>query len=135
MENVCLTSLEFNLDVDVDIAATDVREKLDIIRSEFPEGVEDPQILKYDVNAKPIIQLALTGDLPIDELYDYADNALKDRLTVISGVAEAQLIGGAEREVHVLLDRAELAARGLTQRGGRRGHPGGYSHDSLGADS
>jgi len=114
MENVCQTQLEFHLDVDVDIAATDVREKIDLIRSEFPEGVEDPQILKYDINAKPIIQLALTGDVPLDELYDYADNKLKDRLTVISGVAEADLIGGAEREVHIALDRAELAARGLS---------------------
>ena len=113
MENVCLTSLEFNLEVDVDIAATDVREKIDLIRADFAADVEDPQILKFDVNAKPIIQLALTGAAPLDELYDYADNQLKDRLTVISGVAEAQLIGGAEREVHVLLDRDELAARGL----------------------
>ena len=113
MENLCQTSLEFNLDVDVDIAATDVREKLDLIRADFAADVEDPQILKFDVNAKPIIQLALTGAVPLDELYDYADNQLKDRLTVISGVAEAQLIGGAEREVHILLDRDELAARGL----------------------
>ncbi|MGD8450211.1 MAG: efflux RND transporter permease subunit [Phycisphaerae bacterium] len=114
MENVCQTLLEFHLDVDVDIAATDVREKIDLVRADFPEGVEDPQILKYDVNSKPIIQLALTGDVPVDELYDYADNTLKDRLTVISGVAEASLIGGAEREVHVSLDRDELAARGLS---------------------
>jgi HAE1 family hydrophobic/amphiphilic exporter-1 len=114
MENVCQTLLEFNLDVNVDIAATDVRERIDLVRAEFPEGVEDPQILKYDVNAKPIIQLALTGQVPIDELFDYADNTLKDRLTVIPGVAEASLIGGAKREVHIRLDRTELAARGLT---------------------
>lgn len=113
MEDVCQTLLEFNLDVDVDIAATDVREKLDLIRSDFPEAVEDPQILKFDVNAKPIIQLALAGSAPLDELYDYADNTLRDRLTVISGVAEVRLVGGAEREVHVVLNREELAARGL----------------------
>ncbi|MBN2447349.1 MAG: efflux RND transporter permease subunit, partial [Phycisphaerae bacterium] len=82
-------------------------------RADFPEDVEDPQIQKFDINAKPIIQLALTGDAPLDKLYDYADNTLKDRLTVIAGVAEVQLIGGAAREVHVILDRDELAARGL----------------------
>ena len=58
--------------------------------------------------------MALAGEVPLDELYDYADNALKDRLTVIGGVAEVQLIGGARREVHVVLDRDQLAARGLT---------------------
>jgi hydrophobic/amphiphilic exporter-1 (mainly G- bacteria), HAE1 family len=114
MENVAQTMLQFNLDVDVDIAATDVREKLDLIRADFPKDAEDPKILKYDINASPIIQMALTGDLPIDELYDYADNALRDRITVISGVADVTLVGGAEREVHVILDREKLAARGLT---------------------
>ncbi len=114
MENVCQTLLEFQMDVDVDVAASDVREKIDLVRSDFPADVEDPIIQKFDINAKPIVNLALTGEVPLDELYDYADNTLSDRLTVISGVAEVQLVGGAEREVHVELDRDKLAARGLT---------------------
>lgn len=114
MENVCQTLLEFELDVDVDIAATDVREKLDLILADFPEDVEDPKILKFDINAQPIIHMALTGDVPLDELYDYADNTLRDRITVISGVANVELVGGAKREVHVLLDREKLAAKGLS---------------------
>ena len=114
MENVCQTLLEFHLDVDVDIAATDVREKLDLVRDEFPADVEDPKILKFDINASPIVHLALTGDATLEELYDYADNTLSDRITVIGGVADAELVGGAEREVHVILDRKQLAGRGLT---------------------
>ncbi len=114
MENVCQTLLEFNLGVDVDIAATDVREKLDLIKADFPEDVEDPKILKFDINAKAIANLALTGEVPLDELYDFADNTLRDRLTVISGVADVELIGGAKREVHVSIDRKKLAARGLS---------------------
>jgi len=113
MENVCQTFLEFQMEVDVDIAATDVREKLDMIRQDLPAEVEDPKIQKFDINATPIVNLALTGDVPLDELYDFADNTLSDRLTVISGVAEVQLIGGEEREVHVELDRDKLAARSL----------------------
>lgn len=114
MENVCQTLLEFEMGVDVDIAATDVSEKLGLIRAEFPQDVEDPKILKFDINAKPIINLALTGDVPLDELYDFADNTLRDRITVISGVANVELVGGAKREVHVLLDRDRLAAKGLS---------------------
>ena len=114
MENVCQTLLEFELDVDVDIAATDVREKLDLIKADFPEDVEDPKILKFDINAKPIINLALTGDVSIDELYDFADNTLRDRITVISGVADVELIGGARREVHIRLDREKLASKSLS---------------------
>jgi len=114
MENVCQTFLEFELDVDVDIAATDVREKLDLIKADFPEDVEDPKILKFDINATPVAHLALAGDVTLDELYDFANNTLRDRLTVIAGVADVELIGGAEREVHVLLDRDRLVAKGLS---------------------
>ncbi|HPG66709.1 MAG TPA: efflux RND transporter permease subunit [Candidatus Hydrogenedentes bacterium] len=114
MENVCQTLLEFHIDVDVDIAATDVREKIDLIRADFPEDVEDPKIVKFDINATAIITLALTGDAPLDELYDFANNTLRDRITVLPGVADAELIGGAEREVHVALDRDKLAARNLS---------------------
>ncbi|MCD4825771.1 MAG: efflux RND transporter permease subunit [Phycisphaerae bacterium] len=113
MENVCQTLLEFNLDVDVDIAANDVREKLDLIANELPKSVEKPKVIKFDINAKPIASFALTGEMSLDELYDYADNQLRDRISVLSGVADVQLTGGAEREVHVLLDRDALAARGL----------------------
>jgi hydrophobic/amphiphilic exporter-1 (mainly G- bacteria), HAE1 family len=113
MENVCQTLLEFQMDVDVDIAATDVREKIDLVMDEFPEGVEDPKIVKFDVNAKPIITMALTGDAGIEELYDFTDNDLRDRISVISGVADVQVLGGAEREVRILIDREKLAAHGL----------------------
>lgn len=114
MENVCQTLIEFEMSVDVDIAATDVREKIDLVRAELPEDAEDPIIQKFDINAKPIATIVLSGDLTVDELYDYADNALRDRLTVIEGVADVQLVGGAPREVQIQLDREALAARGLS---------------------
>jgi len=114
MENICQTLLEFEMSVDVDIAATDVREKIDLIRSDLPEDVEDPIIQKFDINAKPIATMVLSGTMSLDEVYDYADNALRDRLTVLKGVADVQLIGGAKREAQVLLDRKRLGARGLS---------------------
>jgi HAE1 family hydrophobic/amphiphilic exporter-1 len=114
MENICQTLLEFNLDVDVDVAANDVREKIGLVTNDLPSGTELPNVLKFDVNAQPIATMALTGDATLAELFDYASNDLKDRLTTISGVAEVQVLGGAAREVHVVLDRDALAARGLT---------------------
>jgi HAE1 family hydrophobic/amphiphilic exporter-1 len=114
MENACQTLLEFELEIDIDEAANDVREKIDLVINDFPSDVERPKVLKFDINAKPIITLALTGDLSIEELYDYADNTLRDRISVLQGVADVRLTGGAEREVHVLLFRDKLAGRGLT---------------------
>jgi len=114
MENACQTLLEFNLGTNVDVAATDVREKLDLAIADMPEDVENPKVLKFDINAKPVANLALTGPTRIEELYDYADNHLRDKLTVVDGVADAELIGGSKREVQILIDREKLAARGLT---------------------
>ncbi|HNX76555.1 MAG TPA: efflux RND transporter permease subunit [Candidatus Rifleibacterium sp.] len=114
MENACQTLLEFNIGTDVDLAANDVREKLDLIARDFPEGVEKPKVLKFDINAQAIINLAVTGNRPVDELFDYADNEFRDRLAAVSGVADVKLTGGSKREVQVLLDRERLAARGLS---------------------
>ena len=114
LENVSQVVLEFNLSVDVDTAAQDVREKLDPILSELPEDADRPVIQKININAKPIANLFLSGEAPIDDLYDYADNVVADRFATIPGVAEVQVIGGNEREVWVELDRDALAAAGLT---------------------
>lgn len=113
MENMCLTLLEFELSVDVDVAAVDVRERIDLIRDDLPPDAEDPKILKFDPNSKPIVTLLLTGDLPLDQLYDFADEELSDRLSTIQGVAEVQVAGGEELEMHVTLDKRKLAANNL----------------------
>lgn len=114
MENVAVVSLEFELGTDVNVAANDVREKIDPIVPDLPEGVEKPIIQKFNINASPIITMALVGDMRLDELYDYADSRLKDRFSTIPGVAEVRLTGGSKRELHVLLDPFRLAERGLT---------------------
>jgi HAE1 family hydrophobic/amphiphilic exporter-1 len=114
MESVCQTLIEFNLGIGVDFAAMDVREKIGLVRNDLPDAVEEPQILKYDINAQPVVTLALTGSLPRDALFDYADNELKDRLSRLEGVASVEITGGSEREVRVRLLRERLAARGLT---------------------
>jgi HAE1 family hydrophobic/amphiphilic exporter-1 len=114
LNNLCQVMIEFNLGRNVDDAATDVREKINLIRNDLPDAAEDPEILKYDINARPVVTVALTGSVSQDELYDYADNTLKDRYSTLPGVANVELIGGAVREVHVVVDRAKLASRGLT---------------------
>lgn len=114
MESVCQTMIEFEMDRDVDIAAMDVREKIDLIKNDLPADAELPKILKFDINAAPIVSMALTGTVPFPELYDFADNRLKDALSVLPGVASVDIIGGAKREVEVLVDRERLSAAGMT---------------------
>ena len=114
LNNFCQVLIEFQLDRDVDEAAADVREKVDLIKGDRPSAAEEPQILKYDINATPVVTIALKGSLPIDDLYDYADNTLADRFSSLGGVAKVDLVGGMEREVLVDVDRDKLTARGLS---------------------
>ena len=114
LENVSQIVLEFEMSVDVDTAAQDVREKLDTVLSKLPADADRPVIQKININASPIANVFLSGDAPIDDLYDYADNVVADRFGTIPGVGEVQVIGGSEREVWVELDRDLLAAAGLT---------------------
>lgn len=114
MENVSQVLIEFEMGTDVDFAAMDVREKVDLVRSDLPDDAEAPIILKFDVNAQPIMNLALAGDRPLNELYDLADEDIKDQLTKIPGLASVELVGGERREIQVLVDQERLAAQRLT---------------------
>ncbi len=114
LENVNQVALEFNIDVNVDVAAQEVRERVDAVLDELPEDADRPIIQKVNINARPIANIFLSGAAPLDELYDYADNEISDRFATVPGVATVQVIGGNEREVWVELERDALAAAGLT---------------------
>jgi len=114
MENISQVFIEFELGTDVNFSAIDVREKIDQIKSDMPKDVEDPVILKVDVNAKPVMNLAVYGNRPIGELYDLADLRLRDKLSQIPGMAAVDLIGGKKREIQILVDLKRLSAYGLS---------------------
>ena len=113
-ESMSLTFLEFELGRDVDLAAIDVKDKVDAIRIDLPEDAEDPQVQKFDITAIPIINLAVSSPRPLDQLYILTDEEIKERLNRIDGLASVEITGGKEREIHVAVDRRKLQARGLS---------------------
>ena len=66
LENVNQIALEFNIGIDVDVAAQDVREKLDMVLDELPADADRPVIQKVNINASPIANIFLSGDAPVD---------------------------------------------------------------------
>ena len=114
MENECRVSLEFNMGTNIDVAATEVREQLNRIREDFPDGVKEPTIRKIDNNATSVAYIYLLGDRPIDEIYDYADDKLADRFSSLPGVGEVRVRGSNEMQIHILVDRQKLASTNLT---------------------
>ena len=114
MEDEARIQLEFNMGTDVDVAATDIREALNRIRTDLPDGADEPTIRKIDTNATTVVQAFLVGDRTQDDLYDYADDVIADRFSSVPGVGEVRVYGANEMQIHVLLDRAKLTAMNLT---------------------
>ncbi|MBC8104317.1 MAG: efflux RND transporter permease subunit [Cytophagales bacterium] len=115
-QGVSSVSIEFYLGTDLDVAASDVREKVDGVRRVLPDDADAPTISKADANSDPILYFAMrssTGRSSRD-LRDLADNTVKDYLGQVPGVAAVYVTGGDVREIQVSLDRSRLDALGLT---------------------
>jgi len=104
MENVGITLIEFELGKDVDVANQEVKDKVDSILNQFPDDARLPVVEKVDINAMPIIDLLLSGNLEVRELNDIAQKNLKNRLSQIKGVARVDIKGGEQREIRVEFD-------------------------------
>ena len=106
---------EFATNIDLDIAANDVREAVAAIERRLPEGVEDVTVTKADVDARPIIRLALVSDrLPQEALTRLAEDDVSSELSGIPGVATVTLFGRQEEVLRIVVDPMRLARYSLT---------------------
>jgi len=103
MENVSIVLVAFKLGKNIDIANQDVKDKVDAIIRDLPDGTDRPIVMKMDITAFPIMDLVLSGNMESKDLYELADGQLKDRLAQIPGVARVSLTGGAKRQIDVRL--------------------------------
>ena len=105
--------VQFELNRNVDVAAQDVRDKVALARSNLPTEAEDPLVQKLDINAQPVVWVALTG-LDVKTMSVFANEVLKPRLQTLEGVGDVQLAGYRAREMRIWLDRTKLRTRSLT---------------------
>lgn len=101
MEGISLVLIKFEMGKDANIAKQEVKDKIDAILNELPDDAKLPLVQKINLQEEPILDIALTGNLPITELYDLAETQLKDRFAQIEGVARVNLVGGQEREIQI----------------------------------
>ena len=114
IEDEARVQLDFNMGIDVDVAATDIREALNRVRDNFPDGAKEPTIRKIDSNAVTVATIGIVGDRSVDDLYDFAKDVLADRFASVPGVGEVRVSGANEMQVHILLDRAKLTAMNIS---------------------
>ncbi len=108
-------TVEFNLDVDLETAANDVRDRVSRAVRSLPPDADPPVISKADANADPIMGFTLqSNSRNLLELSDYARNTIKERLQTVSGVSEVSIWGERRFSMRLWLDPAKLSAYGLT---------------------
>lgn len=113
-EGVSQVRLYFDWEADLSESFIDVTQKINRVLNQLPEGITQPQVLKFDITNTPVISVALSSDIDERELYDLAYNVIEPQLEHISGVAAAQVSGGKIREIQVMLDRNRIEAANLT---------------------
>ena len=107
-------TVEFSPAVDLDTAATDLRDAIGAVQRDLPETAETPIVIKANDDDSAILRLAATTDsLPIETLTQIVDNQIVDRLTAVPGVGDVTLFGERQPVFSIALDRMAMASRGL----------------------
>ncbi len=109
-------SVEFNLGVDLEAAANDVRDKVSQSIKSLPQNIDAPPVVtKADASAQPIISMTVQSSTknPM-ELTDYAENVLVERLQTIPGVSSIQVWGEKLYSMRLWLDPLKMAGYGIT---------------------
>ncbi|MBM3332862.1 efflux RND transporter permease subunit, partial [candidate division WOR-3 bacterium] len=112
-ENVSAITMQFDWGTNLDAAASDIRDRLDMAQASLPADVQKPFVFKFDPSMMPVLNLGLAGDIDAAELADIAEE-ITQRLQRVPGVAAVNSGGQVIRQVQVELDLREFALSGVT---------------------
>jgi len=114
-EGSSLTYVEFQIGEDINGATSEVKNAIDQIRGELPDGIIEPQIFKANTSSEAIAYFAvLAEDMTLEQASWFIDDTIAKRLLSIEGMAEVNRLGGVDREILVTLDPARMQAVGAT---------------------
>jgi multidrug efflux pump subunit AcrB len=108
-------SAEFEIGDDINAAVSEVKNAVDQIRSDLPDGILEPQIFKVATSSDPIAYFAVeASDMTLEQLSWFVDDTVARRLLAVEGMASVSRNGGVNREIRVVLDPAKMQSLGVT---------------------
>src|SRR5262245_21647375 len=113
-EGVSVVVVQFDLARDLDGAAQDVRDKLNLALPLLPRDIEQPMVQKLDPDAAPIMTISVASNRSVREMTEYTDKVLRRQLESVDGVGQVLIIGGRKRQINIFLDGDKLRAYNLT---------------------
>ncbi|GGC29279.1 multidrug transporter AcrB [Novosphingobium marinum] len=109
------TMVEFQIGTDINAAVNEVKNSVDQVRGELPDGILEPQVFKVQTSSDPIAYFAVAADdMTIEQLSWFIDDTIAKRLLAIPGMANVERGGGVDREIVVELNPARMQALGVT---------------------
>src|SRR5688500_9262903 len=115
VEGSSLVRVQLELGVNVMEAQQDVQAKVARIRRQLPPNIDDPIILRFDPNERPIMSIALQSEeRPLRDLTDLADEVVSTRIEAVPGVGGVNVVGDAERQIRVQLDPDAMRAYAIS---------------------
>ena len=113
-EGISQVFIQFVLEKSVDVAAQEVRDKINGVLPDLPKDIEQPTVEKMDPDATPILTIAVSAPAPatIRDITEYCDKVLRRRLETVSGVGQVMIVGGQARQINVQLDPMKLRVMG-----------------------
>jgi len=106
--------VQFVLEKNGDVAAQEVRDKVNLLAGQLPESSKAPVILKADPGATPVMQITVAGSRPLREVTRFAEKEVKERLESIGGVGQVSMAGDSKRAIQIRLDPDKMRAYGVT---------------------
>ncbi|UUL81846.1 efflux RND transporter permease subunit [Sphingomonas qomolangmaensis] len=114
-EGTSQTIIQLNIGTPIDRAVQDVREAVNQIRGDLPEGILEPQVFRANTTDNDLASFtAVAPDMTIEQLSWYVDNTVAKELLSVPGLSAVDRIGGVNREIRVVLDPTRLQSMGLT---------------------
>ena len=113
-EGISQVIVMFRLEKNADVAAQEVRDRINRILPLLPRTITQPTIEKQDPDAAPILTIAVTARKPIRDVTEYTDKVLRRRLESTDGVGQVLVLGGRKRQINVWVDAERLHAYNLT---------------------
>lgn len=108
-------TVDFKESVNLDIAASDMRDAIARVSRDLPDEVDEPSIVKADSDAQAVLRLAITSaSMSAEQMTLIVENQVVDNFTAINGVADVQVYGDREQVFRIDVDQARLASRGLS---------------------
>src|ERR1043166_7682235 len=114
VEGVSQVFITFLLEKNPDVAAQEVRNKIELIINDLPATAEQPIVQKLDTDAAPGVRIGVSANRSLREVTDISDNQIKQQIESINGVGDVQIIGGRRREIEIWVDPDKMRAFNVT---------------------